>query len=80
MTKILKSKTIVFMFFAALLPVLDLLGQIDMQSLVQPFLCGEVTDGECVEASSNVGQVYASIVAFIAMVLRFFTNKPLSEK
>lgn len=80
MTKILKSKTIIFMFFAALLPVLDLLGQIDMQSLVQPFFCGEEMTTECMEASSNIGQIYASVVAFIGMVLRFFTGKPLSEK
>lgn len=84
-TKILsyfaKSKTLITMVALAVLPALDLLGQIDMQGIFAAFACGEEQAAECVAGlPAKANEIYMLVITGLGTALRFVTHKPLSEK
>ena len=78
MLKIFKSKTIVFMLAAGIVPLLDLLGGVDIVGFLEPKVCVEGVD--CASLMTNINQAYASFIAIVGVGLRFVTTQPLSEK
>ena len=77
----LKSKTIIFMAMAAVLPVLDLLHQVDLKAILTPIMCGENPTVECI--ANGPEKFYAGYILVItttAKVLRFLTTGSLEDK
>lgn len=76
-----KSKTLITMTALAILPALDLLGQIDMQNIFAAILCGEEQASECVAGlPSKAQEIYMLVITGMGKVLRFVTNKSLKDK
>ncbi len=63
-------KTILIMVALAVLPALDLLGQIDIKSILLSF-------GADQTLADKWGEMYAVGVAFVAKALRFVTVSPI---
>lgn len=79
-TKILKSKTIIVMVALGALPVLDLMGTIDLTAILSPILCGaDVLKDEC-KSAADIQKMYTAGVAGAAVVLRFLTTGSIKSK
>lgn len=79
--QLLRSRTIVFMVAAAVVPVLVLLEQVDLQSVLAPVFCGESLDPECVaDTPAKVAAAYAAGISAAGVFFRWITESPLFKK
>ena len=68
--KIKGYKTIIIMVALAVLPALDLLGQINIKDILMSF-------GADQTLADKWGEMYAIAIAFVAKALRFVTSSPI---
>ena len=65
----------------AVVPALELLGQINLAPILEPLVCGvEDLDVDCQEKVLGVAAAYASFITTAGIVMRFLTNTAIKDK